>query len=306
MKNVILFAVLGCFIFSSCKKSNTNSSDSNLGKKKYPVNFQINDFRQIITSVPGGLVTNSVQSKLKTAVSSGPVLYMYYYVYNSAGNMVRSLRQVSTDSGFGHLADSLAAGNYTVVFVAGQSALTALTPEKLSTAKFYYENYPYVDVWDDVFFKKMALTVEPSSNSDQTVNLERIVAKLMVNITDAIPANVTTITLTVTSDFDYYYFASALATSTPTKRVFTFSVPAVALGTINYQIQSILVNTVTPFTVNISSYDSANQLLTQVNLSNITCTKNQTTLLSGNLFTGKTPFQISLNSDWDTPVINHF
>jgi len=312
MKKALLYSIIACFFLFSCKKEKNAPAKNTLSLKKYSVNFSISDFTQLT----GGSV--KTVNDLKTDAISSSVSVLYYYVYDSSGNYVHTLSQLSTNSNFGTIQDSLATGTYTVAIAAGQTGLStgaAAESDVLSNAFLTYDTYvgengtnPYANQpWKDTFLKKFSLTVG-TGNINQTVALDRIVGKIEVQLQDTIPPNAYSIQLTYTNEYSIYSISSEQAISSPTLAlqyplVVGTVIPVAAKGTINYTLSNIIGNTAAPIDVTIKCFDASKNVIAQATVPGVNCQKDVITVLSGKLFIVNNSFQVSVNPTWDTPII---
>src|SRR6185312_12526252 len=119
---------------------------------------------------------------------------LYYAAYDNFGTPAHNfvLKQDSSMAGFGTITDSLLAGTYEITLVAGKKGLQYIGGANISNAGFTYGSTKWLDTfWDD-----FTITVG-SSGISQDVTLKRVVGKLELNITDAIPANADSLVINV-------------------------------------------------------------------------------------------------------------
>lgn len=227
--------------------------------------------------------------------------YEYRYIYTPAPGVKR----LYTGPGsFGIIQDSLAAGNYTVVLIAGiQFNINAIGPfnpdsirfKPLSAAAAY--SAPGFKL--DVFFKKLNITVG-SSPLSQGVTLDRVSGQLEIIIKDA-PPNATSLHTNIKYDNNAFCFSNELP--------FGNEEVEGQLSLFNDVNAVSIQNTTTPMTVTLSAYDASENFLASKTISNVRVYKNTRTILSGYLFTqpGATAFTITANQAWDPNVTTvHF
>ncbi len=121
--------------------------------------------------------------------------YFTYIVYDAAGKQIHRIEQGDL-RGYeympltGAISDSLPSGNYTVVLagVNGDTSFRIVNPDNLATVQLKHDCYGYGV--GDVFYKRIELKVS-NDTALSNVNLERLVGKLEIHVTDAVfPANV--------------------------------------------------------------------------------------------------------------------
>lgn len=325
MKKILLLSAMAAVFLFGCKKE--HSTPGSTAQKKYPVTFNMTDFTQTISSVSGKQQVNSLKTDAATANIAAYTKVLYLIIYNSSGNMVRRLEQASTVSNYGVIADSLAAGTYTIVVAAGQSALksNAGAPNggkpsstTLGDGVLYYLDPTATNVgvatryaegtWSDTFFDKFQLTVT-SGPVNQTVNLTRIVSKLEVDFNDIIPSNAASVDLFLSKESFQYALGSASPVITDTITTH-FAVPDSVKGTSNYRFSQLVLNTTAPFSVTLVAHDASHNILATHVISSVTCQANKRTILSGN-FSNQAPnnnngFSVSLDPNWGTQNTVHY
>ncbi len=312
MKKLLLYS-LAVFLFaSSCSKerSSQNKPPVNTGKK-YAVKFNVDGFTQTI---------NTINKKTLDAVTpsgiAGNATVLYYYAQNSAGSFVTQIKQTSASAGFGTVTDSLPAGTYTILLLAGQTGLKTsyldLSAQNAGLKGFYftYNIAPgQFAPWQDTFYKKFTITVSDQGLT-QSVSLDRVVGEIQVNVEDAIPANLKTIKLNFNYEdagFRVDVEQPVNTFSSPRSYTTTTTIPDTAIGKTNFKINTIIGNTITPINVTITCLDAANNTLSVTTVPNVSCQKNVKTVLSGKLFANASAFNISVDPTWDPAPINiHF
>lgn len=334
MKNypihILVIAAL-TITFCACHKNHNPNPQT----QQYNVNFNVG-FSQTVTNF-NSLKTKTLASvKTNAAVISTDTLKKYlnvlhYHVYDSNMHEVRNGIQNSSDSNFGSIGVQLANGTYTVVVDAGDTSFvetSSLTVTHSSPTSFTFPAMAYQYTSPAVypansnsppfkpntFYKKMSITVSSSSTSFE-VDLNRIVARLKINIQDVIPPNAKSLTVIVNSDAQALSVQSLVpdyATS------YYYNVTPITPGTIPVAIYITIANTTAPFSVELKSTTGVVTSPSQLNsytivadklISSVTCMANQTTVLTGNLYTGiDQGFTVSYNPAWDpgTPTTINF
>jgi hypothetical protein len=327
MKQVILGLLLLCTVFTSCKKEHTpvtEPTDPTLRKLLFNVGFSETNNLEI-----NRLKTNSTDTLLTNHAT-----ILYYAFYNSAGTFLNLVKQTSTDADFGSYTANLKAGAYTVIVAGGITGFTysgraadveqggtsyiLAPPSSLSTDVLLYENTSgeAINFTSDAFYKKLNVTVT-NSNQNQTVTLNRITSKVVVNINDAIPAN--TKSIKATFNFPAYEFEVgsgnriAAGGSALNFAVFSNITPA-QIGTTNFKLSTLILPNSSTFTIDLTALtipwssgiyniDPATIIATKT-VNNVTAQPNQITTLSGNLFGGPSAtgqnFIPMIDTSWTT------
>lgn len=182
----------------ACKKDNNNKI--NTSGKSSRVSFSIG-FAQS-TGIFNTAAIRSGKLKVNTTFSAPDsalqtaVDVIYINIYGADGNRVFAAKQLASDTSFGRVSVMLAPGNYTAAFTAGKTGLTLTGNGTFTNDNFTYGQAAQVQ---DTFFQKESIIVGEDGIS-QNIQLNRVVAKIIVNIEDAIPSNVQFIGMTFTDD----------------------------------------------------------------------------------------------------------
>jgi hypothetical protein len=299
MKKALLFSAIAALLFFSCKKN--HSASTGPSGKKYPVTFNVTNF---ITSHGGFAIRHGANNLSDTvSVASSGADLLYYLVYDQFGKTVHNFPTVqdSTNANFGTVTDSLPAGSYQVVFVAGKKGLQVTGAGQTASAIFGYGGTK----WQDAFWDGINVTVGANGVS-QDVTLKRVVGKLEVDITDAIPANADSLEINVNPESDSRQITDGLPNGQPAGVVdYREKIPASAIGTTNFTMDRLIGNTAIPFTVVITARDASNAVIGSATVNNVSVTSNMKTILSGNLFGGTPPansqtFTVKVDTAWNS------
>lgn len=331
---MFLAIVLGFFLFS-CKKdnnANTQISGSKNGKK-YAVKFKVSDFEQ---SVQGFSLLSATKGQVINTLNPGwgDKEYLYYSAFDATGAEVSRLFQNSAgrvarydvfsllgfdslvgDYTFGTLPDSLPAGSYTAVIIASQfplglnsrTAVTDFRVRPLSQAYFCFDRG--LDSWSrttDVFFKKITFNVG-NSDTEQSVVLDRIVAKAEITLEDAIPAGASYFTFQFINENEGYKYSDETSYGSTDddfyEQLIRTYIKPTEIGTTNYKFNKLIINTKGNINVIINCYDANSELIAGKTINNVKFYKNKKTLLKGKLFTTPNPqsaFNVSIDDEWNS------
>jgi hypothetical protein len=282
MKKTLLFAVVPALLLFSCKKE--HSPQSKAAQKLYKVNLNVTNFhlKQSTFSLRHGATLASGD----TLTNLGSYLdVLYYVVYNNAdGQAVRMpLMQDSTMANMGMITDSLPAGSYEIAIIAGKKGLAINRYGLTASANFGYGNY----FWQDTFWDVFTLTVG-SSNVSQDVTLKRVVSKLEVQITDAVPASADSLSITIDPEVLSKQLDLGIPTGlAPTEAfVYTVPIPAAWKGQPNFTVNKIIGNTQNGInTITLKYKDAGNHIIDTAVINNVQFVNNTKIILSGNLCT---------------------
>ena len=300
MKKTTLLLLIAPLMLFSCKKD--HSAATKPAGKQYKVVFNVANFTQkqgstfALRRQTNALAVDSLQN-IGTYLD-----VLYYYVFDSNGYLLHRKAQDSTlCDAFGIINDSLKTGTYIIVMAAGKKGLTG-TPgvPGVSTANSYV-TYGSID-WQDTFFTEFQFTVAGDDVS-QDVTLHRIVTKVELNVTDAIPSNANSITLGVWAEFPGYHFDYPDPDGLPDTLYSTVIIPPSAKGKPGFTFDKILGNQLALFNITITCRDAAGNIIAAAHVNDVQCDANKKTILSGNLFGGGTgpdsqTFQVKADTAW--------
>ncbi|MFB9844769.1 FimB/Mfa2 family fimbrial subunit [Mucilaginibacter ginsenosidivorans] len=332
MKKYIYSALAILIGLSSCKKEAVNKTNSG---KLVNVSFNLSYNKLTgafnVTNKTGKLSTNSLAT---TAVSDTTIganaTVLYVGVYQSDGSRLFLTKQLATDTAFGKVNYNLPAGNYTFVFVAGQTGLnydSSSSPTLSSDFASYSNSRPNGAQFDfgfrDTFFQKVSLTIDNTGIS-QNINLKRITGQIVLNIEDAIPANVKYLIMYV-SDANglntraSFSFNTAAPVGVDGDLYVSSSVDTpLTAGQKNRKLAIMLVNAGRPHQVRVIATDRMplpgvapggyyGQTVANFTISDVPLQANHKTILSGKLFGGNGTvntggFQVTVDPTWDPTI----
>lgn len=206
--------------------------------------------------------------------------------------LTQTVHQSSTDDGFGSLAVTAETGNHHFCFIASRGTNPTVTEGEI--------------VWEkpsDTFWQVLTLNVTPQTATAQSVELQRVVARLRISITDEVPTNLSK--LSVTAD-TWYCGIDALTgePTTATPRTATINVPASYAGTTGSLVASIFGFCSDDYTtdVTVSGLNANSQTIASVSLDDVPMSRNKTTVYSGPLFTRQPTFNISTADSWGDDI----
>lgn len=186
MKNYVLaIASLLSLAVVSCKKDSQPDKGEE-AKPKYAVQFDFNEF----TFTEGGFGDRIIvdgDSPLAKDTLKKYANYLIYFVWDVDGNQVRKIRQNSSNPDFGLIKDSLPMGRYTVAVVATKDSVSLLSDYT------YIEKVLFTLPGTDAFYKRSIFNVD--GNVQETISLDRIMAKLSINIKDKMPYSADNMTI---------------------------------------------------------------------------------------------------------------
>ena len=274
MKKVFVIAALA-MVFASCGKDVT---EIEAGAKKVTFELEGNWNSPVFTR--GSL---SADGKEMTD------LWLFDYV---DGTLVQTLHQVSTDADFGTPSPTLAYGEHRIYFVVSRGASPVINGTVISWGSVR-----------DTFWKSMAVSVGGASASAYSVALDRVVTKLKITATDAVPDGTATVVVLPGKWYAGLDYLTGQPADMRDSEEMSVSVPASYAGTMGLAVSffgfSFAAEWTTPLTV--SARDADNDIIGLVNVAAAPFMANRATEFSGALFSTSGTFTITLNDEWDAP-----
>jgi hypothetical protein len=309
MKKALLLFAVTAVLFFSCKKEHITAINPIV--KKYKVAFNVANFSQYRANFAVGqhgltVMAVSQHSLADSVVGISSYLdVLYYLVFDSNGNYIKSMSQDSTMCDqFGLITDSLASGNYFIAIAAGKSGMTS-SPGTTRIDSYYTYNKGFA--WQDAFYASFNLTVT-NTPVNQNVTLHRSVSKFELYLEDSIPNSANTIGLSLAPEFwnlSYNYGTLPVSTQNNGKDSVIYTIPASAKGHTGFTLDRIVSNIYGyyPTYAVITCRDASNHIIAQKVIGGMSFAVNQRTILSGKLFgSGTNPntssFTVKIDTAW--------
>jgi hypothetical protein len=205
----------------------------------------------------------------------------------------QQLHQASTDDDFGSPTLSLTVGSHNIYFVAsrGQNPTLDTDAKTLTFTKVL-----------DTFYKHLALEVQPTNSGAQAVSLSRIVTKLKLTFTDAIPTGAATFDVTPSQWHYGINYTTGQPTAATASQAITANIPASAIGSTGEVLNIFGFSATDEWTtdVAIACKDGESNVLSTVAITDAPFKCNRVTSYTGPLFSSNGALTLSLNTDWDT------
>lgn len=215
------------------------------------------------------------------------------WVFDFVGDeCVQSIHKVSTDDDFSAPSMTLSYGAHHLYFVTSRGDNPTLNED----AKTIVWSKP-----KDTFWKDLALSVD-GTTSNVSVELDRVVTKLKVTITDEVPDGTATLNLTPHTWYGGMNYVTGAAACALTDQVRSVEVPANYVGTSGTLSVSIFGFSdsdewTTDVAVNVKNADGT--VLGSATISDAPLMRNRSTEYQGRLFTSPgTVFSIMVGDSW--------
>jgi len=313
MKRHIYFLCFTAAIaISACKKDHNPNPSVKSSTGKHALTFAINQFSQqstpITTQSSNHIVLNSVTSDPNDVRAAFDTIFLF--VADASGHLLHtrsfSVKTYTTTS----IKDSLVAGTYKIALYAGKHGFNGSSYGKQVAS---FPSFDLANPWDDTYAASFTVTV---GNNDitQGVTIQRIVAKLNVVITDAIPSGAGKFTMNI--DHDYALIGDTFSALPDTVEQYfqpaTFNPlqfnASTHVGTTNFTMSYITFNTVKPITITLTCFNG-NTAIAQRTLGPVTLSKNENLTFSGKFFGGPSThnnWQVGIDTAWKTPITKTF
>ena len=208
------------------------------------------------------------------------------------GELVQQVHQSdNTAEDFGRPVMQLAYGAHHVYFIASRGTGPDMN---ISEHRLTWEKV------SDTFYKDYEVNVVATSNGNRAVTLERVVTKLRLTFTDAIPDNAATINITPATWYKGLDYVTGEPCAVAENQTTTINIPSTSIGQTGVQASMFSVSTATEWTtdVTISSKTSADAVLGTATLTAVPLKANRVSDYSGPLFSAGGSMTLSLNGEW--------
>lgn len=284
MKQTI-FTFLYFIIFALFLTACNNDSDSTPVLDDSPVKITFNvqgDFT---------LNTNPITRSLTADGKDMTDVWVLDYV---GGVLQQQLHQVSTDADFGAPTLSLGLGNHHIYFVASRGAGATLNTDA--------KTLTFTKVLD-TFWKDYEITITSGTSSgSRSVALDRIVTKLKVTFSDAIPTGASTFSVTPTSWHYGFHYQTGNPTTAANSQFVTVNIPNTSIGNTGESLNVYGFSSTTEWTTNVAiTCKAANSdVLGSATIVGAPFVRNRVSEYTGPLFGDNGSMTLSLNTDWTT------
>ena len=279
MKQLILFTVaIIASVFTSC----SNDSDELTSNTQETVEFKFNvggDFN--ITTTP---MTRSLSADGKDLTD----LWVLDYMNNT---LVQQLHQVSTDDNFGTPTMNLKIGSHHIYFIASRGTNPTLDLER------------YIISWEkvsDSFFKDYSVDVVATTNGDRTVELNRIVTKVKLFITDALPEDAGTVHIAPKKWYYGWNYLTGAPTVEEESKVLSYNIPSEYIGNTNFSASMFGFSGTEEWNTDVTFFvkRTTGSFLGKTTIENVPFKANRSSELSGPLFGSNGAMTLTLNDVW--------
>ena len=256
-----------------------------------------NDTLKTHTTITFDFGSNAFSLQPMTRASLSELTMTDLWVFDYMGDaLMQTVHQANTDTGFGSLALSLEYGEHTFYFVASRGADPEIDTDAATV------------VWSsvrDTFHGSLAMNVQPTSGSSQSVILSRCVARLRISATDIIPTGAARLTVSPSAWYyglNYKTGEAVAASDTP----LSVNIPESYVGTTNLSASFYTVSGPdawqTDVTVALLSSDAS--VIGSVAIPDVPIRRNHITSYSGGIVGAGRNLSVTSDDEWveDSPV----
>ena len=200
---------------------------------------------------------------------------------------------MSTDADFGVPTLSLGLGTHHIYFIASRGAGASLNT---TTHALTFTSVR------DTFWKDYEITISSGTSSgNRSVTLDRIVTKLKLTFTDAIPEGAATFNVTPSS----WYYGVDYTTGEPSEATadgtITVNIPSSEIGVVNEAVSIFGFSSATEWTTDVAvdCKTSGSSVIGSATITSALFIRNRVSEYTGPLFGDSGAMTLSLNATWD-------
>lgn len=210
------------------------------------------------------------------------------------GTLVQQLHQSdNTVTDFGTPTLNLSIGTHHIYFIASRGLAATLNTDA-HTLTF--------GTVRDTFWKDYAIAITGGASSgSRAIVLNRVVTKLKVIFSDAIPTGAATFNVTPVTWYYGFNYQTGNPTSTINSQTTTVSIPSSEIGVVNEAVSIFGFSSATEWTTDISlnCKNSADAVLGSATITSAPFVRNRVSEYTGPLFGDSGAMTLSLNVTWD-------
>jgi len=283
MKKLLFLALAVALLITACEREH----EADRADAELTIEWS-RDSMEHHTTIHFCISPYSMRAMTRTTLSELSLTDLWLFDYKN-GELQTTIHQVSTDDGFGSVSLSADYGVHTFYFVASRGTNPTISGTIISWEK------P-----SDTFWQSVALTVAPETSATQSVNLQRVVTRLRISITDEVPANLKTLIVTPSTWYyglDYLNGDATISQSLPR----SVNVPTSYIGTTNLSTSFYCLCPADGFETDIivTAQDGSSAEIANIPLSAVPFERNRVTSYSGSLFSTSKALTVSASDEWD-------
>ena len=253
---------------------------------------EVSESRTITFNVQGDFRL-STQDMTRALEADGKTMTDVWVLDYVGGELKQQLHQTSDDADFGSPTMELSLGTHHIYFIASRGAGASLNT---TTHALTFTSVR------DTFWKDYEITISGGTSSgNRSVTLDRIVTKLKLTFTDAIPEGAATFNVTPSS----WYYGIDYTTGEPSAATaygtITVNIPSSEIGVVNEAVSIFGFSSATEWTTDVAvdCKTSDSGILGTATITAAPFVRNRVSEYTGPLFTAGGGMTLSLNTEWD-------
>ena len=235
----------------------------------------------------------STQDMTRALEADGKTMTDVWVLDYVGSELKQQLHQTSDDSDFGSPTMDLSLGTHHIYFIASRG-----TSASLNTAT---NTLTFTSV-RDTFWKDYEITISGGTSSgNRSVTLDRIVTKLKLTFTDAIPEGAATFNVTPSSWYYGIDYTTGEPSETTANGTITVNIPSSEIGVVNEAVSIFCFSSATEWTTDVAvdCKTSDGSILGSATIAAAPFVRNRVSEYTGPLFTAGGGMTLSLNTEWD-------
>ena len=281
MKNYIITALAVALTMTACiSNDDTYESDAS---RTVSVTFNVQ-----------GDFTLTMDPMTRALEADGKMMTDVWCLDYVGGVLQQKIHQTNDDDDFGTPTLALGLGEHHIYFVASRGTGATLNTEAktLTFARVL-----------DTFWKDYKITITAGTSSgSRWVSLDRVVTKLKVVFSDAIPTGAATFNVTPTAWYYGFNYTTGDPTTATSSQAITINIPAPEIGAVNEAISVFGFSSATEWATDIAinCKKSDDTVIGSASIAAAPFVRNRVSEYTGPLFGDNGSMTLSLNTDWST------
>jgi hypothetical protein len=279
MKQQILTAIAVATILTACNSDDMHEADAT---STATITFSMTGDFQLTAHD----FTRSLEADGKTMTD----VWVLDYV---GGELKQQLHQTSDDDDFGSPTMSLSLGTHHIYFIASRGAGASLNT---TTHALTFTSVR------DTFWKDYEITISSGTSSgNRSVTLDRIVTKLKLTFTDAIPEGAATFNVTPSAWYYGVDYTTGEPSEATTNGTITVNIPTSGIGMVNEAVSIFGFSSATEWTTDVAvdCKTSDGGVIGSATIAAAPFVRNRVSEYTGPLFGENGSMTLSLNAAWD-------
>ena len=244
-----------------------------------------------------GDFTLRTESMTRMLTADGKAMTDVWVLDYVGDELKQQLHQTSDDDDFGSPAVDLSLGTHHIYFIASRGAGASLN----TTA----HTLTFTSV-RDTFWKDYEITISGGTSSgNRSVTLDRIVTKLKLTFTDAIPEGAATFNVTPSAWYYGVDYTTGEPSAATANRIITVNIPSSEIGVVNEAVSIFCFSPATEWTTDIAvdCKTSDGGVIGSATIAAAPFVRNRVSEYTGPLFTAGGGMTLSLNEEWEDSYI---